>query len=166
MPDKALTTKTIDSPIGAIVIYATDDALVALSIDGQKHQVTYEAGEIRGRHPIIDSAERDLEAYFTGNRRPCKTPLAMNGTPFQLKVWRALLTIPFGETWSYGQLAKKIGSAKAVRAVGMANSRNKIAILVPCHRVIGSNGALTGYAGGIENKKWLLEHESPQRRLP
>jgi methylated-DNA-[protein]-cysteine S-methyltransferase len=160
-----LKTKTISSPVGDILIYATDAALVALFIDDQKHQITYDAEKIRGAHPILDSAERDLRAYFAGDRAPIKTPLTMNGTPFQMKVWRALTTIPFGETWSYGQLAKKIGSPDAVRAVGTASSRNKISILVPCHRVIGADGSLTGYAGGIENKKWLLDHEAKQLRL-
>jgi methylated-DNA-[protein]-cysteine S-methyltransferase len=159
-----LKTKTISSPVGDIVIYATDAALIALFIDDQKHQIAYEAEKIRGAHPILDSAERDLRAYFKGDRE-IRTPFQMNGTPFQMKVWRALTTIPFGETWSYGQLAKKIGSEGAVRAVGTANSRNKISILVPCHRVIGADGSLTGYAGGIENKKWLLDHEAKQRGL-
>ncbi|MEO7111323.1 MAG: methylated-DNA--[protein]-cysteine S-methyltransferase, partial [Polyangiaceae bacterium] len=104
-------------------------------------------------------------AYFSGNLQTIKTPLAAKGTAFQQKVWAALRTIPFGETWSYVQLAKKIGKPNASRAVGMANSRNPIAILVPCHRVIGASGALTGYAGGLENKKWLLEHEDRQRQL-
>lgn len=160
-----MQTKTIASPVGDIVMYATDAALVAVFIDDQKHQIAYDAKKVRGAHPILDSAERDLRAYFTGDRRDPKTPMTMNGTPFQMKVWRALTTIPFGETWSYGQLAKKIGSEGAMRAVGTANSRNKISILVPCHRVIGADGSLTGYAGGVENKKWLLEHEAKQRAL-
>jgi methylated-DNA-[protein]-cysteine S-methyltransferase len=159
-----LKTKTISSPVGDIVIYATDAALIALFIDDQKHQIAYEAETARGAHAILDSAERDLRAYFKGDRE-VRTPMTMNGTPFQMKVWRALTTIPYGETWSYGQLAKKVGSPDAVRAVGTANSRNKISILVPCHRVIGADGSLTGYAGGIENKKWLLDHEAKQRRL-
>jgi methylated-DNA-[protein]-cysteine S-methyltransferase len=160
-----LKTKTISSPVGDIVIYATNAALVALFIDDQKHQIAYDAKKVKGAHAILDSAERDLRAYFKGNHHDPKTPMTMNGTPFQMKVWRALTTIPFGETWSYGQLAKKIGSPDAVRAVGTANSRNKISILVPCHRVIGADGSLTGYAGGVENKKWLLDHEAKQRGL-
>lgn len=117
-----LKTRTISSPVGDIVVYATDAALVAVFIDAQKHQIAYDAETVRGAHAILDSAERDLRAYFKGDRE-VRTPLKMNGTPFQMKVWRALTTIPFGETWSYGQLAKKIGSPDAVRAVGTANSR-------------------------------------------
>ena len=168
-----LKTKTISSPVGDILLYATDDALVAAFLAGQKHSIPFEAERARGAHRILDSAERDFRAYFSGNReslvnhearphenRSVRTPFAAKGTAFQEKVWAALRTIPFGETWTYGQLAKEIGMPKASRAVGLANSRNPISILVPCHRVIGANGTLTGYAGGIENKKWLLDHEA------
>jgi methylated-DNA-[protein]-cysteine S-methyltransferase len=160
-----LRTRTISSPVGDLILYATDDALVAAQMKNQKHALDLDAEEARGAHPILDSAARDFTAYFSGNLQSIKTPLAAKGTAFQQKVWAALRTIPFGETWSYVQLAKKIGKPNASRAVGTANSRNPIAILVPCHRVIGASGALTGYAGGLENKKWLLDHEAKQLDL-
>jgi methylated-DNA-[protein]-cysteine S-methyltransferase len=155
-----LKTKTIASPVGDLVLYATDTALVAAQMKNQKHALALDAEKVRGPHPILDSASRDFAAYFSGNLQTIETPLAAEGTAFQEKVWAALRTIPLGETWSYVQLAKKIGKPNASRAVGTANSRNPIAILVPCHRVIGASGALTGYAGGLENKKWLLDHEA------
>lgn len=154
-----LKSKTIDTPCGEMTLYATDDALIAVYFEDHKKQNPYDAEKVKGAHKILDSAERDLKLYFSGKREEFKTPIAMEGTPFQMKVWRGLQQIPFGETWSYLDLAKKIGKPKAVRAVGMANSKNPISILVPCHRVIGANGTLTGYGGGLENKKWLLEHE-------
>ena len=106
---------------------------------------------------------RQLNGYFAGELREFEIPLLMLGTDFQKRVWKALLTIPYGETMSYGELAKKIGEPKAVRAVGAANGQNPIPIIVPCHRVIGSDGSLTGFGGGLENKKKLLELEKGQR---
>jgi methylated-DNA-[protein]-cysteine S-methyltransferase len=101
-----------------------------------------------------------LQAYFAGELRDFELPLAAAGTPFQQSVWRALCDIPYGETISYGELARRIGQPKAARAVGLANGQNPIAIVVPCHRVIGADGSLTGYGGGLERKRWLLAHES------
>ncbi len=108
---------------------------------------------------------RQLNAYFAGELKEFEIPLLFEGTDFQKKVWKALQTIPYGETISYGELAKQIGDPKAVRAVGAANGQNPIPIIVPCHRVIGSNGSLTGFGGGLENKRKLLELERGQRRL-
>lgn len=108
---------------------------------------------------------RQLRAYFAGELREFDIPLLLEGTAFQKRVWKNLQNIPYGETISYGELAKRIGDPKAVRAVGAANGQNPIPIIVPCHRVIGSNGSLTGFGGGIENKKKLLELEGGQRRL-
>ena len=164
MAAENLKTKTIASPVGDLILYATDAALVAAQMNHQKHALALDAEEAHRPHAVLDSAARDFEAYFSGNLKTIKTPLAATGTAFQQKVWAALRTIPFGETWSYVQLAKKIGKPNASRAVGMANSRNPIAILVPCHRVIGADGSLTGYAGGVENKKWLLDHEARESR--
>jgi methylated-DNA-[protein]-cysteine S-methyltransferase len=160
-----LKSKTVDTPLGAITLYATNDALVAVYFEDHKKRNPYDAEKITGAHRILDSAERDLRAYFSGKTHDFKTPIALEGTPFQMSVWRGLQQIPFGATWSYSDLAKKIGKPKAVRAVGMASSKNPISILVPCHRVIGANGSLTGYGGGLENKKWLLDHEASQRSL-
>ena len=119
--------------------------------------------EHEGKHRILDLAEKDFRDYFAKKLKAPKTPLAGRGTAFQKKVWQGLQRIPHGETRSYGELAKSVGKPAAVRAVGMANARNPIAILVPCHRVIGANGTLTGYAGGVDRKKWLLEHENVQQ---
>ena len=109
--------------------------------------------------PLIKKAAAQLNEYFNGERKTFDFPLAPRGTEFQLTVWKALQTIPYGKTCSYGQLAAKIGNPKACRAVGMANNRNPIAIIIPCHRVIGSNGSLTGYAGGLELKDKLIRLE-------
>ena len=116
-------------------------------------------------HPVLLDTERELAEYFAGKRKTFSVPLDMRGTSFQKNVWHALLAIPFGETRSYGQLAKQLGSPQAMRAVGAANGRNPISIVVPCHRVIGSSGKLTGFAGGLETKAWLLTLEQNGARL-
>lgn len=108
---------------------------------------------------VLPAVREQLEAYWRGELRTFDLPLTATGTPFQQKVWTALRTIPFGETWSYAQLADEIGQPSAVRAVGAANGRNPIFLVVPCHRVIGSNGTLVGYAGGLDVKRFLLDHE-------
>ena len=110
----------------------------------------------------LPEAVRQLRDYFAGSRREFDLPLRLAGTDFQRRVWGGLTEIRYGETWSYGQLAKRIGNPKASRAVGLANGRNPISILVPCHRVIGADGSLTGYGGGLERKRWLLAHEGLQ----
>jgi O-6-methylguanine DNA methyltransferase len=107
----------------------------------------------------------DLDAYFAGTLRTFELPLLMSGTPFQRRVWQALLDIPYGETWSYKQLAERIGQPSAVRAVALANGANRIAIVIPCHRVIGADGSLTGYGGGLWKKQRLLELERGARSL-
>ncbi len=109
--------------------------------------------------PVLKAAARQLEEYFAGDRRDFDLPVALHGTAFQRKVWEQLQGIPCGETLSYGQLAKRIRQPSASRAVGLANGRNPVSIVIPCHRVIGADGSLTGYGGGIERKQWLLEHE-------
>ena len=109
--------------------------------------------------PLISSAKRQLDEYFQGKRKSFDLPLAPSGTQFQQKVWNALCTIPYGETRSYKEIAAQIQNPKGCRAVGMANNRNPIMIIIPCHRVIGSNGSLVGYAGGLDIKQWLLAHE-------
>ncbi len=122
---------------------------------GERHPILDRAD----RHSILDRAERELAAYFAGRLRRFTIPLAPEGTPFQRAVWAALATIPFGETRSYSDVARAVGRPRAVRAVGAANGRNPLALVLPCHRVIGASGALTGYAGGIDRKEWLLAHE-------
>jgi methylated-DNA-[protein]-cysteine S-methyltransferase len=111
-------------------------------------------------HPILSVAAKQLREYFAGERRVFELPLAAEGTEFQQRVWQALMALEFGQTCSYGELARAIGQPSSSRAVGAANGRNPLSIVVPCHRVIGSDGSLTGYGGGEANKRWLLEHEA------
>jgi len=118
-----------------------------------------ELGAYSDEHAVLNQTKLQLEEYFSGRRTQFDLPLAAKGTDFQQSVWQALCKIPYGETWSYQQLADEIGNPKAVRAVGLANGKNPISVIVPCHRVIGKNGKLTGYAGGVETKEKLLQLE-------
>jgi methylated-DNA-[protein]-cysteine S-methyltransferase len=140
----------IPSPVGPLHLAADGDSLAMCSFT-----------EVPGEPaPILDEAARQLAAYFAGKLRAFTLPLAPAGTAFQRKVWTALAAIPFGVKRSYQDIARAIGQPSAVRAVGMANGANPIAIIIPCHRVIGADGSLTGYGGGLPRKKWLLGHES------
>ena len=152
--------KTMTSPVGILKLVADDKNLVGLlwEKDNPKRVPLNPVMEEKD-HPVLLEAERQLNNYFTGKLKEFSLALNFVGTEFQKKVWKALLTIPYGETRSYGQIAEQIGNPKAVRAVGAANGKNPIAIIAPCHRVIGSNGKLTGFAGGLENKACLLEIE-------
>ena len=141
----------IDTPLGTLCIREEDGAICAID---------FTTGELRPPcTSLLAEATRQLTAYFDGTLQDFDLPLCMTGTDFQLRCWQALQTIPYGETISYGEQARRIGNPKAVRAVGGANHRNPISIVVPCHRVIGTNGTLTGYGGGMDKKAWLLEHE-------
>jgi methylated-DNA-[protein]-cysteine S-methyltransferase len=167
---------TIATPLGEMIALARDTALCALEFTGPKRQHRLEARLRRWfpAHTIADSdapviaRTRDwLACYFDGVGADITDfPLEMYGAPFEQRVWEALRQIPPGGTCSYGSIAKALGSIGASRAVGMANGANPIAIIVPCHRVIGSNGALTGYGGGLDRKQWLLAHEGVLPRLP
>ncbi len=149
--------KTMASPVGLLTLVASADGLVAiLWQDDDPDRVRLGALVDEADHPILREAERQLGEYFAGTRTAFTVPLAFSGTDFQKVVWAALLTIPFGETRSYGEIARQIGRPGASRAVGAANGRNPISIIAPCHRVIGKNGTLTGFAGGLEAKAWLL----------
>jgi methylated-DNA-[protein]-cysteine S-methyltransferase len=149
--------KTIPSPVGALTLVASDTGLIAILWENDRPgRVRLGALEEAPDHPVLVEAERQLGAYFAGERTRFDLPLDFRGTDFQKSVWAALLTIPFGETRSYGEIARQIGRPSASRAVGAANGRNPISIVVPCHRVIGTNGALTGFAGGLEAKELLL----------
>ena len=152
------TCCTIDTPIGALRLDAEDGALVAVYLPGGAPPSI--AAEERPGDPVLAAAARQLEDYFAGRRTAFELPLRPRGTAFQRAVWDALRAIPPGETRSYGEIARAVGRPAAVRAVGAANGRNPLAIVVPCHRVIGAGGTLTGYAGGLEAKRWLLEHEA------
>ena len=143
------------SPIGQITLAAENDALTHLRLPSEP---VLEGGIAR-ETPLLREAGKQLAAYFAGERREFALPLAPQGTPFQQSCWQELLQIPYGETRSYGQIARAIANPKACRAVGMANNRNPIAILIPCHRVIGAQGDLVGYGGGLAIKQFLLNLE-------
>jgi methylated-DNA-[protein]-cysteine S-methyltransferase len=152
--------KTMKSPVGRLTLVGSDRGLAAvLWEDDDPSRVRLGAAKTAAAHPVLVQAQQQLDEYFAGKRRKFTLKLDATGTPFQNKVWNALRTIPFGETRSYGQIADQIGSARAVRAVGAANGRNPLSIIVPCHRVIGANGKLTGFAGGLAVKAQLLSLE-------
>ena len=161
----ATTWTMIDSPIGPLLLTAQDDALTRVWMSEQRHQATEpDPSWVRDDETFTDVA-RQLGEYFAGERTTFDVELAPAGTPFQLEVWAALQTIPYGTTCSYGEIAEQIGRPGASRAVGLANGRNPISIIVPCHRVIGSTGTLTGYGGGLERKQWLLDLERGTSQL-
>lgn len=150
----------VNSPIGRLLLHSDGTALTGLYMDVASRPP-------RGLGDSVEDASsgplpatiRQLDEYFAGVRRAFDLPLRLHGTEFQQRVWNVLMEIPYGVTWSYGELAKRIDQPTASRAVGLANGRNPISILVPCHRVIGADGSLTGYGGGLERKQWLLVHE-------
>lgn len=150
----------VPSPVGDLILVADDGALVGLYIDGQRHlPASHQFGERDDAAPF-DAAREQLAEYFAGTRTAFDLPLAPQGDEFRQRVWTLLREIPFGETRSYGDLARELGDRNLAQAVGAANGRNPIAIVVPCHRVIGADGSLTGYAGGLERKRFLLDHEA------
>lgn len=146
------------SPVGELLLIGDGTHLRGLWFEGHEEWPPKQPDWHWDEAPFR-AVRRQLDEYFSGERRAFELPLAPQGTPFQQRVWTELQKIPYGVTISYGELATRLGDAKAARAVGLANGRNPISIVVPCHRVIGTNGALTGYGGGIENKRWLLVHE-------
>jgi methylated-DNA-[protein]-cysteine S-methyltransferase len=148
------------SPIGQLILRTDGAVLTGVYFDLPSHPPRELQSWTRNAEAgPLPEAVRQLEEYFKGERREFDLPLAFEGTLFQTRAWRNLLTIPYGETRSYGEQARLIGNPNASRAVGLANGRNPIPIVVPCHRVIGANGSLTGFGGGIERKRWLLAHE-------
>jgi methylated-DNA-[protein]-cysteine S-methyltransferase len=152
--------KTMKSPVGELKLVASDKGLAAILWENDNpRRVRLAPTSEDKNHPVLVEAERQLKDYFSGKRKSFSIKLDFKGTEFQKRVWAALLTIPFGETRSYGQIAKQIQSPKAVRAVGAANGKNPISIIAPCHRVIGATGKLTGFAGGLEAKARLLALE-------
>jgi methylated-DNA-[protein]-cysteine S-methyltransferase len=155
-----LSYKEMESPVGKLKLIASSDALVAVLWERERpDRVKLEAAKLDRRQPILCEAERQLVEYFAGSRTQFDLPLEPRGTEFQRKIWQALRAIPFGQTRSYLDLAKAVGSPRAVRAVGAANGKNPLSIVVPCHRVIGADGRLVGFAGGVENKAKLLALE-------
>jgi methylated-DNA-[protein]-cysteine S-methyltransferase len=157
MNDKLVYTR-LESPIGELLLVGDDHALHGLHMQEGRTAVSVHPEWRPADEPFAD-VRRQLSEYFAGERRDFDVPLAMAGTPFQRSVWGALREIRYGETTSYGELARRLGRPSATRAVGLANGRNPIAVIVPCHRVVGSDGSLTGYGGGLERKRLLLELE-------
>ena len=145
----------LESPIGPLTLIASDFGLRRVAFSSQE-STTLEAGEI---HPELTRAAEQLREYFDGQRQVFDLPLDLVGTDFQREAWRALAAVPYGETRSYGEQAQAIGRPGAYRAVGSANAKNPIPVVLPCHRIVGTNGSLTGFAGGLDLKRWLLAHE-------
>jgi methylated-DNA-[protein]-cysteine S-methyltransferase len=155
---------TIDSPLGALLVARDDVGLVALLLPTGRHRST-PAPEWPRDDAAFDDVRTQLAEYFAGERTQFDLPLHLIGSAFQQRVWAALREIPCGETTSYGALAGILGTPGAARAVGLANGQNPVSIIVPCHRVIGADGSLTGYGGGLDAKRWLLAHEAAQAGL-
>ena len=160
-------TKYMDSPIGKLILEADDNGITrvefavdSLPLQGKVAFAKQMTDEVESPNfPLLEEAERQLREYFDGVRRDFDLPLSRHGTPFQMAVWDALCEIPYGETRTYGDIARQISKPGAARAVGLANNRNPICIVVPCHRVIGADGSLVGYAGGLDKKEALLKLE-------
>jgi methylated-DNA-[protein]-cysteine S-methyltransferase len=152
----------IDSPIGTLTLVADDDVLTEVRFPNDSHDDDIDMVDVAD-HAVLQQAADELGEYFSGTRVDFDVPLDPRGTEFQLAAWSALRTIPYGETVSYGEQAKRLGDPGKARAVGAANGRNPLPIIVPCHRVVGANGHLTGFGGGIETKAWLLDHEREVR---
>lgn len=153
-----------DSPLGKLVLQGDDDSLTGLYLPGHKGWVEPDPTWQHCERPF-DQVREQLAEYFAGERTQFNLPIKLNGTSFQQRVWCELMQIPFGTTINYADLARRIGQPKASRAVGSANGRNPVSIIVPCHRVIGANGRLTGYAGGVAKKQWLLGWERGRQSL-
>jgi methylated-DNA-[protein]-cysteine S-methyltransferase len=152
------------SPVGQLTLVASETALKAVLWENEKTgRVPLDCGSEKPDHPVLKAAAEQLNAYFKGEITAFDLPLDPVGSSFQLKVWQTLATIPYGQTLSYGELAQRVGSPKAARAVGAANGKNPLSIVLPCHRVIGANGQLTGFANGLEAKAKLLALENPNR---
>jgi methylated-DNA-[protein]-cysteine S-methyltransferase len=157
---------TIQSPLGALTLTSAGGFLTGVTMEGQKHvPVRVPAGPGRSvtlveDDPRFAEVKDQLRAYFEGTLTQFDIPIKLTGSDFQCRVWRCLQDFPYGETISYGQLAQRVWNPNASRAVGLANGRNPVAVIVPCHRVIGADGRLTGYAGGLDRKTWLLHHEA------
>ena len=158
------STRQLDSPIGRLRLVATDQGLSHLLFDQQVGEDLESDGDAveADDHPVLAAATAQLAEYFAGRRQEFDIPLDLTGTEFQRAAWSALASVPFGETRSYRQQAEAIGRPKAVRAIGAANGRNPVPIVLPCHRIVGSDGSLTGYGGGLPIKEFLLSHEQAQ----
>lgn len=160
---KNLKFSYLESPVGMLKLIANEKNLVAILWDNEKlNRVKLDQMEENNQHPILLKTAKELLEYFSGKRKTFSIPMEVQGTTFQKAVWEILNQIPYGETWSYKQVAELINNPKAVRAVGTAIGRNPVSIIIPCHRVIGTNGTLTGFAGGLDKKQTLLVLEKPK----
>lgn len=160
-----MTTKKLNSPLGELTLYADDGVLVGLYFNDDAGKRPLPEGASSGDHALLERTSQQLCEYFAGKRHVFDVPVAPRGTDFQRKVWRLLCAIPFGETRAYADLACELGDKNLVRAVGQANGQNPIAIVIPCHRVIGKDGSMTGFASGIARKVQLLALEAKQQSL-
>lgn len=158
-----ITYQHIDSPVGQLLLASAVDGLRMIEFEHPWHPFKRDERWHEGDDDVLHATRTQLGEYFAGKRRDFDLPLAPHGTPFQMQVWRTLAEIPWGETWSYAQMARRIGQPTATRAVGAANGRNPIPIVLPCHRVIGSDGSLTGFGGGLPTKRFLLTLEGVLR---
>lgn len=149
-----METSIVQSPIGSLKLEASEEALHSISF------LDADLPEQLSEFPILQETQKQLAEYFSGKRKVFELPLCPKGTDFQKSVWDEVYKVPFGETASYLAISKQLGNPDAIRAVGTSNGRNPIPIIIPCHRIIGSDGSLTGYAGGLARKKWLLDHEA------
>ena len=159
VPDDGRLWQTLNSPIGVLLIVVSDSGVKRIDFVDRNKKSSLTRNTARQQHPILTDALQQLTEYFGGTRTTFSLPLDLGGTEFQQQAWLALAHIPYGDTMTYGEQAASIGRPTAVRAIGVANSKNPIAIVLPCHRVIGADGSLTGYAGGMDKKIWLLNHE-------
>ena len=159
MSNDTIYSRIIDSPVGPLTAVATDQGLRAVLWPGDE-RIEFDPPPIESPdHPVLTETASQLEEYFGGDRVAFAVPLDLRGTEFQVSVWEALAEIPFGETSTYGDQAHRIGRPKAARAVGAANGQNPVSIVLPCHRIVGKDGSLTGFAGGLDTKRFLLDHE-------
>ena len=165
-PDAKVVARVLDSPVGLLVAAAVDEGLALLEFGTERRLASQAAALARhfgpcrvGQHPMIDQAARQLDEYFAGTRKQFDVPLVIRGTPFQELVWQTLLEIPYGASCSYSDVARKLERTNGQRAVGLANGQNRLAIIVPCHRVLEQGGGLRGYGGGLERKQFLLDLE-------
>jgi len=155
---------TFECPVGELLILSNENSILEIHFQKNRSAHLIDKTWINGGD-VVEECAKQLDEYFTGARKKFELPLSAKGTPFQQNVWKALAIIPYGKTMSYSQIAEAIGQPRAVRAVGAANGANPIPIVIPCHRVIGANGKLTGFGGGLQNKELLLELEGVVRKL-
>lgn len=161
-----LASRNLDTPIGRLFVAATNDGVCRVALPPEsrasiRKELVRRYGKVTWRNSsdLLDRATRELDDYFSGRRKHFTLPIILEGSPFHLRVWKNLGRIPFGQTWSYAKLARSAGNPKAARASGTACGKNPLPIILPCHRVVGSDGSLGGFGGGLRMKRWLLEHE-------